>query len=51
MLWRGAPWQVLRLAESGRIAIWATAGIMQEVQDTLSYPPAASDVVDTYSDT
>lgn len=38
LLWRGAPWQVLRLAEEGQITIWAAAAIMQEVQDTLQYP-------------
>ncbi len=38
LLWRGAPWQVLRLAEDGQITIWAAAAIMQEVQDTLQYP-------------
>jgi putative PIN family toxin of toxin-antitoxin system len=37
-LWRGAPWQVLRLAKDGRITIWAAAAIMREVQDTLAYP-------------
>jgi uncharacterized protein len=37
LLWRGAPWQVLRLAEEGQITVWAAAAIMQEVQDTLHY--------------
>ena len=32
LLWRGAPLQVLRLAEEGQITIWAAIAIMQEVQ-------------------
>ncbi len=38
LLWRGAPWQVLCLAEERHITVWATTTIMQEVQDTLHYP-------------
>lgn len=37
MLWRGAPWQVLRLAEAGEVVVWATPAIMLEIQATLNY--------------
>lgn len=38
MLWRGAPWRVLQLAESGAVTIWATPAIILEIQTTLNYP-------------
>lgn len=38
LLWRGAPWQILRRAEAGDVTLWATPSMMQEIQQTLNYP-------------
>ena len=37
LLWRGAPWQVLRLAEAGRLALCAAPAILAELADVLSH--------------
>jgi putative PIN family toxin of toxin-antitoxin system len=38
LLWRGAPWELLRLAEAGRVTVCTTPGILAELADVLSYP-------------
>ena len=38
LLWRGAPWQILRRVAAGDVTLWATPSIIQEVQQTLNYP-------------
>lgn len=37
LLWRGAPWELLRLAEAGRATLCTTPGILSELADVLSY--------------
>lgn len=38
LLWKGAPWQVIRLAEDGQIDIYASLDIMTELRNVLLYP-------------
>lgn len=37
LLWRGAPWQVLRLAEEGRLTLCTAPAILAELTDVLSH--------------
>jgi len=37
LLWRGAPWQVLSLAENGRIVLCTAPAILAELADVLSH--------------
>jgi uncharacterized protein len=37
LLWQGAAWQLLRLAEAGRVTLCTTPGILAELAGVLSY--------------
>lgn len=37
LLWRGMPWNVLRLAEEGRIVLCITPSMLDELNDVLNY--------------
>jgi putative PIN family toxin of toxin-antitoxin system len=37
LLWQGAPWELLRLAEAGRLTLCTTPGILAELADVLSH--------------
>ena len=37
LLWRGAPWELLRLAEQGSVTLCTTPEILSELADVLSY--------------
>ena len=37
MLWRGAPWQLLRMAEQGEIELCVTPSMLSELAVVLSY--------------
>lgn len=37
LLWRGAPWELLRLAEAGQVTLCTTPGILSELADVLAY--------------
>jgi putative PIN family toxin of toxin-antitoxin system len=37
LLWRGAPWELLRLAEKGSLTLCTTPEILSELADVLSY--------------
>jgi len=37
LLWRGAPWELLRLAETGRVTICTTPAILSELAEVLAY--------------
>ena len=37
LLWQGAAWELLRLAEAGRVTVCTTPGILSELADVLSY--------------
>jgi len=37
LLWRGAPWELLRLAEKGMVTLCTTPEILSELADVLSY--------------
>jgi putative PIN family toxin of toxin-antitoxin system len=37
LLWQGAPWQLLRLAEAGRLTLCTTPSILAELANVLSY--------------
>jgi putative PIN family toxin of toxin-antitoxin system len=38
LFWKGPPWHILRLAEEGRIEIWATVSMLEELEAVLGYP-------------
>lgn len=38
LLWRGLSWQLLRLAETGRVEICMTEAMLQELYEVLRYP-------------
>ncbi len=38
LLWRGLPWQLLQLAETGRIEICMTEVMLAELSEVLRYP-------------
>ena len=37
LLWRGAPWQLLRLAETGELTLCTSPDILTELSEVLSY--------------
>ncbi len=37
LLWKGAPMQVVRLAEQAKIEVWATQEILAELEESLDY--------------
>ena len=37
LLWRGLPWQLLRLAETGQIELCLTPMVLAELAETLAY--------------
>jgi putative PIN family toxin of toxin-antitoxin system len=37
LLWRGAPWELLRLAEAGKLTLCTTPAILAELADVLLY--------------
>ena len=37
MLWRGAPWRLLRMAEQGEIELCVTPSMLSELVAVLSY--------------
>ena len=38
MLWRGKPWQLLRLAESGKVELCIAYQMLLELDEVLAYP-------------
>jgi uncharacterized protein len=38
LLWKGAPWKILRLVDALQIKTWATASMLKELENTLAYP-------------
>lgn len=37
LLWRGAPWEMLRLAEAGKLTLCTSPGILSELSDVLAH--------------
>lgn len=37
LLWRGAPWRIVRLVEDNRVEVYASAAIITELRHVLSY--------------
>ena len=37
LLWQGIPWELLRLAEAGKVTLCTTPGILSELADVLAY--------------
>ena len=37
LLWRGLPWELLRLAETGKVELCLTPSMLAELADTLDY--------------
>ena len=37
-IWKGLPWQVLRLAEEEKVQRWATLSMLGELETVLHYP-------------
>lgn len=38
-IWKGLPWQVLRLAEEEKVQIWATLSMLEELETVSENPP------------
>jgi len=38
LLWKGTPWQILRLAEEKKVEIYATTSMLEELETVLQYP-------------
>lgn len=38
LLWRGAPWHVVQLVEDGRITVYVSVAILDELRRVLHYP-------------
>lgn len=38
LLWQGLPWQLLRLAEQGRVELCLSYPMLQELSEVLAYP-------------
>jgi hypothetical protein len=37
LLWQGAPWRLLHLAEAGKVTLCTTPGILAELAEVLAY--------------
>ena len=42
LLWRGLPWQLLKLAEAGLVELCMTPPMVSELAEVLAYPKLAS---------